>query len=189
MPNSGKNNFYTGVKHFRFSIFFIYIELYASLINTITYSYSSTILTLRRLIYHFTSSHFGGTLSLITSTPLDGTLLTRRLIDILSHTDYSAAASSLTGVSQSQSHITTDGQSVIMSRYRAHSGTCDQILLSVRRLFSGICCLVFLNEVGSVICRPQSSNLLLFTSIIYVRCVLQFSNLYVINTKLQSVPF
>jgi hypothetical protein len=38
---------------------------------------------------------------------------------------------------QSQSHITTDGQSVNMSRYRAHSGTCDQILLSVRRLFSG----------------------------------------------------
>jgi hypothetical protein len=33
-----------------------------------------------------------------------------------------------------QSHITTDGQSVIISRYRAHSGTCDQILLSVRRL-------------------------------------------------------
>jgi hypothetical protein len=26
---------------------------------------------------------------------------------------------------QSQSHITTDRQSVIMSRYRAHSGTCD----------------------------------------------------------------
>jgi hypothetical protein len=31
----------------------------------------------------------------------------------------------------SQSHITTDGQSVIMSRYRVHSGACDQILLSV----------------------------------------------------------
>jgi hypothetical protein len=35
-------------------------------------------------------------------------------------------------------HLTTDGRSVIMSRYRAHSGTCDQILLSVRRLFSEI---------------------------------------------------
>jgi hypothetical protein len=51
-----------------------------------------------------------------------------------------------TPASQSQSHITTDGQSVIMSRYRAHSGTCDQILLSVRRLFSEICCLVFLGR-------------------------------------------
>jgi hypothetical protein len=29
-----------------------------------------------------------------------------------------------------------------MSRYRAHSGTCDQILLSVRRFFSESCCLV-----------------------------------------------
>jgi hypothetical protein len=45
---------------------------------------------------------------------------------------------SVTVQSQSHSHITTDGQSVIMSRYRAHSGTCDQILLSVRRLFSEI---------------------------------------------------
>jgi hypothetical protein len=65
---------------------------------------------------------------------------------------------------QSQSHITTDGQSVIMSRYRAHSGTCDQILFSVRRLFSEICCLVFVGrplwrDAGSVICLSQSSNL------------------------------
>jgi hypothetical protein len=94
--------------------------------------------------------------------------------------------------SQSQSHITTDGQSVIISRYRVHSGTCDQILLSVRRLFSEICCLVFLGrslwrEVGSVICLSQSSKLPLFTSNIYVTCVFQFSNLYAINIKLQSV--
>jgi hypothetical protein len=66
--------------------------------------------------------------------------------------------------SQSQSHFTTDGQSVIMSRYRAHSGTCDQILLSVRRLFPEICCLVFFwgalsDEVTSVIPLSQSSNL------------------------------
>jgi hypothetical protein len=38
-----------------------------------------------------------------------------------------------------QCHITTDGQSVLMSRHRAHSATCDQILLSVRRLLSEIC--------------------------------------------------
>jgi hypothetical protein len=36
----------------------------------------------------------------------------------------------------------TVSQSVSMSRYWAHSGTCDQILLSVRRLFSESCCLV-----------------------------------------------
>jgi hypothetical protein len=46
----------------------------------------------------------------------------------------------LTG--RSRSHVTTDGQSVGMSRYRDHSGTCDQILLSVRMLFSESCCLV-----------------------------------------------
>jgi hypothetical protein len=41
---------------------------------------------------------------------------------------------------RSRSHVTTDGQSVSqsvsMSRSRAHSGTCGQILLSVRRLLS-----------------------------------------------------
>jgi hypothetical protein len=96
-------------------------------------------------------------------------------------------------VFQSQSHITTDGQSVIMSRYRAHSGTCDQILLSVRRVFHEICSLVSVGrpiwrEVRSIICLSQSSNLPLFTSNIYVTCVLQFSNVYTINIKLQSVP-
>jgi hypothetical protein len=50
------------------------------------------------------------------------------------------------------------GQSVSMSRYRAYSGTCDQILLSVRRLFSESCCLVSVErplrrEVGSVLSR------------------------------------
>jgi hypothetical protein len=33
----------------------------------------------------------------------------------------------------------TVGQSVSMSRCQAHSGTCDQILLSVRRLSSCLC--------------------------------------------------
>jgi hypothetical protein len=42
----------------------------------------------------------------------------------------------------SRSHVTADDQSVSMPRYRAHSGTCDQILLSVQRLFSESCCLV-----------------------------------------------
>jgi hypothetical protein len=39
---------------------------------------------------------------------------------------------------RSRSHVTTDGHSVIMSRFRAHSGTCVQIFLSVRRLFSEV---------------------------------------------------
>jgi hypothetical protein len=41
---------------------------------------------------------------------------------------------------RSRSQVTTDGHSVSMSRYRAHSGTCDQILLSVWSLFSERCC-------------------------------------------------
>jgi hypothetical protein len=62
--------------------------------------------------------------------------------------------------SWSRNHVTTDGQSVTTSRCRAHSGTCDQILLSVRRWFSESYCLVSVGrplwrEVGSVIC-PQS---------------------------------
>jgi hypothetical protein len=59
-----------------------------------------------------------------------------------------------------QSHDTTDGQSVSMSRCLAHSGTYDQILLSVRRLLSESRCLVSVGrplwrEVGSVICHSQ----------------------------------
>jgi hypothetical protein len=96
-------------------------------------------------------------------------------------------------MSQSQSYFVIDSLSVSTSWYQAHSGTCDQILRSVRRLFSEICCLVFLGrplwqEVGSVICLSLSSNLPLLTSNIYITCVLQFSNLYTINIKLQSVP-
>jgi hypothetical protein len=94
-----------------------------------------------------------------------------------------------TNQSQSQSHITTDGVSHYV-KVSSPSGTCDQILLSVRRLFSEICCLVSMGrpiwrEVGSVICLSLSSNLPLFTSNIYVTCVLQFSNLYTMNIKLQ----
>jgi hypothetical protein len=52
-------------------------------------------------------------------------------------------------------------QSGNTSRFRAHSGTCDQILLSVRRLLSESCCRVSVGhplwqEVGSVICQSQS---------------------------------
>jgi hypothetical protein len=41
-------------------------------------------------------------------------------------------------LSQSQSHVTTDGQSVSMSWCQVHSGTCDQILFTVWNL---LCCL------------------------------------------------
>jgi hypothetical protein len=52
-------------------------------------------------------------------------------------------------------------RSVSMSRYRAHSETCDQILLSVRKLLSESCCLVSVGrppwrEVVPVICHSQS---------------------------------
>jgi hypothetical protein len=59
-----------------------------------------------------------------------------------------------------RSHITIDGQSVSMSRYRAHSGTCDQILLSVWRLFSEICCVV---SVG----RPLWQQVVFLSLVIY----------------------
>jgi hypothetical protein len=49
---------------------------------------------------------------------------------------------------------------IIISRYRTHSETCDQILLSVWRLLSESCCLGSVGrplwrEVGSVICHSQ----------------------------------
>jgi hypothetical protein len=141
-------------------------------------------------------------------------------------------------------------QSVSMSRYRAHSGTCDQILFSVRRLFSESCCFVSVGrplwwEVSSSRSRSLSrshvttdsqsvcqgieptlglvtrynllsegcflkfavfvsvgrplwrevglssftacSNLPVFTSSIYVTCVLQFSNLHTIYIKLKKL--
>jgi hypothetical protein len=60
-----------------------------------------------------------------------------------------------------RSHVTTDGQSVSMSRCRAHSGICDQMLLSACRMLSESCCLVSVGrplwrEVGSVVCYSKS---------------------------------
>jgi hypothetical protein len=42
--------------------------------------------------------------------------------------------------SRSRSHVTTDRQSSRMQRCQARSETCDQMLLSVRRLLSESCC-------------------------------------------------
>jgi hypothetical protein len=59
--------------------------------------------------------------------------------------------------SRSWSHFLTDGQSISMSRCQAHSGTCDLILLTVRRILSGSCSLVSVGrplwrEEGSAVC-------------------------------------
>jgi hypothetical protein len=94
---------------------------------------------------------------------------------------------------RSRSRVTTDGQSVSMSRYLAHSGTCDQILLSVLRLLSESCCLVSVGhplwqEVGSVICHSQCIVIYQYLHQAFMLHVLQFSNLYTIYTKLLSVP-
>jgi hypothetical protein len=66
----------------------------------------------------------------------------------------------LRGQPKSRSHITTDSQSVSMSGCRAHSGTYEEILLSVRRLLSESCCLVSVGRPlwrkgGAVICHYQ----------------------------------
>jgi hypothetical protein len=67
----------------------------------------------------------------------------------------------LCSLRRSRSYFTADSQSVSqsvsMSRCRAHSGPCDQILLSVRRLLSEICGIFSVGrplwrEDGSAIC-------------------------------------
>jgi hypothetical protein len=78
--------------------------------------------------------------------------------------------------SQSQSHVTTDGRSVSQLVYRAHSGTCDQILLCVRKLLSCICGVSSMTT-GQV-CNLSFSiyrNLSVCTLRISVSCVSQFS--------------
>jgi hypothetical protein len=55
------------------------------------------------------------------------------------HCPSSAAGSTDSWQSQSQSHLTADRQSVSKSWCRAHFGTFDQIFISVPRLRSGSC--------------------------------------------------
>jgi hypothetical protein len=78
-----------------------------------------------------------------------------------------------------------------MSRYRAHYEICDQILLSVRKLFSESCCLVSVGrpiwrEVGSVIFHSQSTVIyqylrqafmlhVFYTSAIYIQYIQRFT--------------
>jgi hypothetical protein len=85
---------------------------------------------------------------------------------------------------KSQGHVTTDGQSVSMSRCWARSRNCDQILLSLWRLLSEICHLVFLTR--GWVCHLSVSvyrNLSVCTLRIYVSCAWQFSNVYAIHTN------
>jgi hypothetical protein len=61
-------------------------------------------------------------------------------------------------ICRSQSYFTTDGLSVSMSWCRAHSGTCDQILLPVGRSLSESCSIVSVGrplwrEDGSAVCN------------------------------------
>jgi hypothetical protein len=60
-------------------------------------------------------------------------------------------------VCRSRSYFTTDGQSFSMSWCRAHSGTCDQIILTVGTLLSESCSLRSVErplwrEDGSAVC-------------------------------------
>jgi hypothetical protein len=98
--------------------------------------------------------------------------------------------------SQGRSYITTDSQSVsqyvVMPSRRNHSGTYDQIFLSVWGLLSESCCLVSVGrpvwqEVGSVICHSQSAVIYQYLHQGFT-FHLQFSNLYAIYTKLLFVP-
>jgi hypothetical protein len=61
----------------------------------------------------------------------------------------------------SRSHVTTDGHSASMSRFRAHCGTCDQILLSVRRLSESFCLVC----VGCPLWREVDGLALLITTL------------------------
>jgi hypothetical protein len=90
--------------------------------------------------------------------------------------------------SQSQSHITTDDQSASISWFRTHSGTCNQILLLVRRLMPEGCCLVFVGrllwrEVGSVFCQSQPVVICKNVHLVFT----QFSDIYQIYTRSLSV--
>jgi hypothetical protein len=89
---------------------------------------------------------------------------------------------------QIRSHVITDGQSVSMSTYRAHFGLETRYYFLSEGCFLKIAVLSLWGALsdersGSVICLSQSTNWPLFTSNIYVTCVLQFSNLYTIYTS------
>jgi hypothetical protein len=87
----------------------------------------------------------------------------------------------------------TVSQSVIMSRIEHFLGLVTRYYFMSEGCFLKFADLSLWGALsdersGSVICLSQSSNLPLFTSKIYVTYVLQFSSLYTINIKLQSVP-
>jgi hypothetical protein len=84
-------------------------------------------------------------------------------------------------------------QSVSMSRCRAPCGTCNQTVLSVRKLLPESCCLVSVGrplwrEVGSVICHSQSVVIYQYSHQTFTLHVFHISAMYRICTKLLSVP-
>jgi hypothetical protein len=97
-------------------------------------------------------------------------------------------------LSRSRSHVTTDGQSVSQS---VCQGTEPTLRLVTRYYFLSEGCFLkaavlslwnALSDERSHLSLSVYSNLSVFTSSIYVRCVLQFSSLYTIYIKLHSVP-
>jgi hypothetical protein len=85
----------------------------------------------------------------------------------------------------SRSDITTDGQSVNMSRYRVHSGICDQILLSVRRLFSEICFL----SVWGALSDERSGLLFVFHNLVIYQYLHKTFRLYVFYSSAIYVQY
>jgi hypothetical protein len=78
------------------------------------------------------------------------------------------------------SQVRTDGPSVSMSRRRAHSGTCDQILHSVRGLLSESCSVghPLWREVGSVTCDSQSVVIYQYVHEVFTCHVFYISAMY-----------
>jgi hypothetical protein len=110
-------------------------------------------------------------------------------------------------LSRSKSKSRYNWRSVRMSRYRAHSETCYQTLLSVQRFFSESCCLVYMGrplwrEVGSVICPSQSvviyeylhqsfTLLVFYSSAIYIQYdTIQYSYIWnFIQSRLSTADY
>jgi hypothetical protein len=94
----------------------------------------------------------------------------------------------------SRSYVKTDGQSASMSRFRAHSGTCDKILLSVRKLLSERCVLslwgALSDERSGLSCNSQSAAMYRYLYQGFT-CHVFYSSamlVYTIHTELFSVP-
>jgi hypothetical protein len=86
-----------------------------------------------------------------------------------------------TRISQSQSHITTDGRSVSMSWCPAHSGTCDQIFFP--NLLSCLCGAPSLTRGRVSLLSVQS---IVVSQYLHSPCWTQFSDVQYIQGLVQS---